>query len=538
MSTINVLIVDDISSTLDNLRKLLSFEEDIEVVATATNGKEAVAEAEKLGPDIILMDVNMPEMDGIQATEVLASEAPHSPVIIMSVQGERDYLRRAMQSGAREFLIKPFSGDELVASIRRVHQLEQRKEVYVRVPVPPGPAAAFAAAPGGSHPAPGAKPPVPAAGDGAGDAAPPVEAEPELVPEPVASAAAAPPGAEGAAAAIADAPVAVEAAVMEPPPVPVEEPLAAFVDGPAAVETAGAEVSTAETPEATAEVAPEEAPEEPGLSEPLGLASRTTNGEIFVVYGGKGGVGKSVIATNLACGLAKETGARVGLVDLDLQFGDIGVLLNMTQSQSIADLVQGIDQVDPEFLRDTMMEGPAGIKVLPTAPSPELADLVTPEHVHRILELSREVFDFVVVDTSSHMGDITLAALDVASRVLLVTALSIPAVKNAKLALRLFETLSIQPEAITLVLNRCEAHTEFNKDSIEAHLKFPISVQLPHDPRTVVNSINRGTPFVIASPETEASQRVRQLVAMLLPDKQSGAAVAANARRGLHFGRR
>ena len=132
------------------------------------------------------------------------------------------------------------------------------------------------------------------------------------------------------------------------------------------------------------------------------------------------------------------------------------------------------------------------------------------------------------------MGDITLAALDTASRVLLVTALSIPAVKNAKLALRLFETLSIAPEAITLVLNRCEAHTEFNKDSIEAHLKFPIAVQLPHDPRTVVNSINRGNPFVIASPETEASQRVRELVALLLPDK----ATPANARRGLRFGRR
>src|ERR1051325_6888319 len=129
---ISVLIVDDITSTLDNLQKLLSFEEDIEVVATAMNGREAVEEGKRLHPHIVLMDVNMPEMDGIQATEALATEAPNSPVIIMSVQGERDYLRRAMQSGAREFLIKPFSGDELIASIRRVHQLEERKETYTR----------------------------------------------------------------------------------------------------------------------------------------------------------------------------------------------------------------------------------------------------------------------------------------------------------------------------------------------------------------------------------------------------------------------
>ncbi|MFN2462342.1 MAG: response regulator transcription factor, partial [Candidatus Dormibacteria bacterium] len=111
MADIRVLIVDDISSTLDNLKKLLSFEDDIEVIATATNGREAIEAAKRHGPDLVLMDVNMPEMDGIQATEVLATEAPNSPVIIMSVQGERDYLRRAMQSGAREFLIKPFSGD-------------------------------------------------------------------------------------------------------------------------------------------------------------------------------------------------------------------------------------------------------------------------------------------------------------------------------------------------------------------------------------------------------------------------------------------
>src|SRR6266566_7555492 len=75
--------------------------------------------------------INVLIVDDIQATETLAQEVPNSPVIIMSVQGERDYLRRAMQSGAREFLIKPFSGDELIASIRRVYQLEQKKESFL-----------------------------------------------------------------------------------------------------------------------------------------------------------------------------------------------------------------------------------------------------------------------------------------------------------------------------------------------------------------------------------------------------------------------
>src|SRR5579884_3317753 len=134
---IRVLIVDDIPSTLENLQKLLSFEDDIEVCGTAADGRKAIDETRRLQPDVVLMDVNMPVLDGIQATEILAQEVPGSPVIIMSVQGERDYLRRAMQAGAREYLIKPFSHDELVAAIHRVHELERKKSAAVKPPSEP-----------------------------------------------------------------------------------------------------------------------------------------------------------------------------------------------------------------------------------------------------------------------------------------------------------------------------------------------------------------------------------------------------------------
>ena len=124
---IRVLIVDDIPETRDHLTKLLGFESDIEVVGSAASGAEALDLATRLAPDVVLMDINMPDMDGISATEQMAARAPTSAVVMMSVQGEADYLRRSMLAGAREFLVKPFSSDELTTSIRQVHIREREK---------------------------------------------------------------------------------------------------------------------------------------------------------------------------------------------------------------------------------------------------------------------------------------------------------------------------------------------------------------------------------------------------------------------------
>ena len=124
---IKVLIVDDIPETRDHLSKLLGFESDVEVVGAAPGGPEAIEMAAAVKPDVVLMDINMPGMDGITATEKLAAEVPNVSVIMMSVQGEADYLRRSMLAGAREFLVKPFSSDELTASIRQVWTREKDK---------------------------------------------------------------------------------------------------------------------------------------------------------------------------------------------------------------------------------------------------------------------------------------------------------------------------------------------------------------------------------------------------------------------------
>ena len=140
---IRVLVVDDIPETRDHLTKLLGFESDIDVVGAASSGREAVEMAVRLSPDVVLMDINMPDMDGIAATEQLTATAPGVAVVMMSVQGEADYLRRSMLAGAREFLVKPFSSDELTSSIRQVSARERDKATRLQVvPVSTGSGAA------------------------------------------------------------------------------------------------------------------------------------------------------------------------------------------------------------------------------------------------------------------------------------------------------------------------------------------------------------------------------------------------------------
>lgn len=119
---IKVLIVDDIPDTRENIRKLLAFEADIQVVGMAGTGREAVRLATETRPDVVLMDINMPDMDGITATKAISTAVRTAAVVIMSVQSEPGYLRQAMLAGARDYLTKPIASEELYATIRRVYE--------------------------------------------------------------------------------------------------------------------------------------------------------------------------------------------------------------------------------------------------------------------------------------------------------------------------------------------------------------------------------------------------------------------------------
>jgi pilus assembly protein CpaE len=144
---IRVVIVDDIAETRENIRKLLQFEPDVEVVGVARTGREAIDISKDVKPDVLLMDINMPDMDGIAATEIIRKTVPFAQIVILSIQNDPNYMRRAMLAGARDFLTKPPTIDELNSAIRRAGAMAH--EERLKIPQVSGPQTAMT---GGSYP--------------------------------------------------------------------------------------------------------------------------------------------------------------------------------------------------------------------------------------------------------------------------------------------------------------------------------------------------------------------------------------------------
>jgi pilus assembly protein CpaE len=394
---IRVLIVDDIPETRDHLAKLLGFESDIEVVGSAASGAEALSVAASLLPDVILMDINMPDMDGITATEQLSAEVPTAAVVMMSVQGEADYLRRSMLAGAREFLVKPFSSDELTASIRQVYSRERDKASRMLI------------------------------------------------------------------------------------------------------------------------------------ANPIPQASRSSSdrqaGQVVAVFSPKGGVGRTTVAVNLAVAAATELGRKVVIVDGSFQFGDVGVLLNLNpKNKSIADLVPELEAGDPDSIDTFVINHSSGVRVLLAPPSPEMAELITPSGVKRVLEVLRESNDLVIVDCSSYFNDTTLAILDASDVILTMLTLEITSIKNMRLFLEVADQLGYDSRKMRLVLNRADSTLGIRVADVEHSIGRKVDHSIVSDGRSVVYALNRGVPFFLSNRETQVSQDILRLATTLVGEASSNVA--------------
>jgi pilus assembly protein CpaE len=233
-------------------------------------------------------------------------------------------------------------------------------------------------------------------------------------------------------------------------------------------------------------------------------------GRVVTVFSPKGGTGKTVTATNLASAFAKYEGKKALLLDLDLQFGDAAIMLGLEPEKTIYDLVVAPGELDSEKLAGYTTRHPSGLEILPAPLRPEDAELVTEAKLGRLLEVARESFDAIVVDTSPFFHGPMLATLDRTDELFLVCGLDVPTLKNVKLALQTLELLSFPKNRVRIVLNRSNSKVGMKQSEVEAALGLKVDFEVPSD-RAVPLAVNRGKPVVLADDSADVSRALKQM---------------------------
>lgn len=386
MGKIRVLIADDATGLRNAIREYISLEEDIEIVGEAINGEETLKKVERLLPDVVIMDVNMPVISGIEATEKISIEHPEIVVIMMSVISDSEYMKKSMNAGSRDYLQKPFTHSELVSAIRTSFNNEQNRKNRMK------------------------------------------------------------------------------------------------------------------------------------LIKDNGKENDIKLPQIVTVFGTKGGVGKTTLAVNLAVQTAKTTGKRVLLVDLDLQFGDVAVYMNIMPKRSISELAQEKNKLDIELVESYLITHTSGVKILPAPIRPEYAEIVNAEFVQDLLTLVRSKYDYIVIDTPPIFHDTLLGALDMSTQIFIIMSMDLPTIKNIKLCMELLKTLHLDSK-VKMVLNRASEDFGVTINDAEEVLEMKIGSQIPSDGKTVVKAANRGIPFVISSPNAKVTEAISDITKLMIYDK-------------------
>jgi pilus assembly protein CpaE len=243
------------------------------------------------------------------------------------------------------------------------------------------------------------------------------------------------------------------------------------------------------------------------------------HGKIVTVFSPKGGTGKTVTATNLAAACAKFEGRKTLLLDLDLQFGDAAIMLGVEPEKTIYDLVVAPGELDTEKLAGYTTRHACGLEVLPAPLRPEDAELVTEAKLGRLLEVARESFDVIVVDTSPFFHGPMLATLDRTDELLLLCSLDVPTLKNLRLALQTLDLLSFPKQRVRIVLNRSNSKVGMKPNEVEGALGMKVRFEVPSD-RAVPLAVNRGNPVVLAEESADVSRAIKSMAKEMFPKPQ------------------
>jgi pilus assembly protein CpaE len=255
--------------------------------------------------------------------------------------------------------------------------------------------------------------------------------------------------------------------------------------------------------------------------------SRTSNrsqgsagsmGKLVVVFSPKGGVGTTTIATNVAVGLRQMGAGRVVIADSSLQFGNVGVQLNIWSKYTILDLLPRIDEIDDAMLAPVLQQHSSGLQVLLAPGTPEAAGEINTAQLNQVLDRLLERNNFVVVDTWALLDDLSGALLRRADEVLIVATPEVPALRNVKQFLEIARQQELIEGRITLVLNRFPSVDSISLADVQQHLRYTVGANIPSEGKLLTHSINRGVPIIMSNPQSWTSQSLLKLAAHVAGD--------------------
>lgn len=398
---LRIFLCDDDFNWLDDLTRMLFLDVSFKVVGTANDGRVCIERIKELEPDFVLLDMSLPDMDGIQVAQTLSREQPNTFIILMVDYQNPEIIRQAMAAGVREILQKPFTSGEVTRAVQQILTQERQR----------------------------------------------IEQEQKAAP--------------------------------------------GFRDNEL-IERLGMEQDKTSLG-----------------NQGLGVLKQ----QVVCVYSPKGGVGKSTLATNLSLAIqANEmVKLKVALVDFDINFGNVGAMLRLNPTHTIMDWLPVLDNLDYETVENLLTTHPSGLKVLLAPVQPTDERFITAEVAEKIVQALKKFYDIIIIDTGQILRDSTIVALDEATRILIVSTLDVPALRDVYNIANTFRDLGIDPSKARFVINRFGRNSDLRIDEVSELIPFPLLGKVPDDPQVQL-AINQADPLVFKknSPFSEAIRQIGQ----------------------------
>lgn len=246
-------------------------------------------------------------------------------------------------------------------------------------------------------------------------------------------------------------------------------------------------------------------------------------GQVYTVFSTKGGVGKTFVSINLAASLAKNQEKRVVLVDLDLDFGNAALALNLYPKFTISDIVDDIRHIDSDLIESYLVPHESGIKVLPANLQQQMNEFINADHIRIIIEALRESFDYVIIDMPARFFETIMPALALADHLLVITTPEISSVRNIKALLVTLKELNFPQSKIRIILNKEDSKGDIKQKDVEATLNKKVDASIGFDYRRVMSSLNRGVPLVYEYPKNSISKHIDKMRMRIVQDEPMNA---------------